>query len=371
MVTNSSFANAPYLGMPGTGISNLGGRTQIFTTDSFPTGRTNPSMTLYGAQGYCPTPSYQQPMAPVNPYRVINEAQSMLAGTLNKMWSANVDSALSAVVTQANQLRNEYNNGNLSNEIKTVIAKQVEQLEQLERQLNNLKANSANLDPQTAYQRSVYLQSSAMNLIDLSTTTIKAMKAQAAGGTQPTNPTDPTDPTAPGTDAPKTEEEKAQKVKEDNVHLRAGEEDINPEENQKEYYESMVDKMFKAMDGWGTDDKALEEELDKINKDNVLPLMIVWNQKHPKESFMEMFMADADATQKKQYGMKIAEALKQVAQEAGIDLSNDIDMQKIESEVHNSWVWINNSVADNYNNVIKKLLAAAGFEYEVKPYSMW
>lgn len=369
MVTNLSFANAPYLGLPGTGISNLGGRTQIFTTDSFPTGNTNPYMTLYGTQG-AQTFGCSQPMAQVNPYRVINEAQSMLAGTLNKMTSANIDSALGAVVTQANQLRNKYNNGNVSNEIKTVIAKQVQQLEDLERQLNILKQNNSNLDPQTAYQRSVYLQVSAMNLIDLSSTTIKAMEAQAKGGAQPTNPVNPTTPGA-GEDEPKTEEEKAQRVKEDNVHTRAGEEDIDPVQNEKEYYNTMVDNMYDAMKGWGTKDKKLEAELDKINKDTVLPLMLVWNEKHPKESFMEMFMADADSTQKKQYGMRIANALNELAAEAGIDLTNDPDMQKIQSEVFRSWFWINNSVADNYNNIIKKLAAAAGVEYNYSAYSMF
>lgn len=376
MITNLSFANAPYLGLPGTGISNLGGRTQIFTTDSLTSGNTQPYMTLFGSQGGqtygCQQQSYpvQQACAPVNPYRVINEAQCMLADTLNKMTSANIDSALGAVVTQANQLRNKYNNGNVSNEIKTVIAKQVEQLESLERQLNILKTNNSNLDPQTAYQRSVYLQVSATNLIDLSSTTIKAMEAQAKSVAQATTPVDPTDPSA-NANEPKTDEEKAQKVKEDNVHARAGEDDIDPVQNEKEYYETMTTNLYDAMKGWGTDDKKLEAELDKINKDTVLPLMLVWNDKYPNESFMEMFMADADATQKKQYGMRIANALNELAAEAGIDLSQDPDMQKIQSEVFNSWFWINNSVADNYNNIIKKLAAAAGIEYNYSEYSMF
>ena len=153
MISNLSLANAPYLGLPGTGVANLSGRTHIFTTDDF--GSSNSTgMTLFGQNG---ATSYNVAStgttAQVNPYAVINQAQSMLADTLNKLTSTNIDSALGAVLTQKNQLMAKYNSGNASNELKTVIKEQVKQLEDYEKQLNALKANEGQLDPQTAYQR--------------------------------------------------------------------------------------------------------------------------------------------------------------------------------------------------------------------------
>ena len=180
MVTNASIANYPYLGLPGTGISNFGGRTQIFTTDDFGSTNTRPSMTLFGNGGIAPANISPEAMAKVNPYSIVNQAQGMLAQVFNPMASSNIDSALGAITTQKNQLIAKYNSGNASNELKSVIKVQVEQLENYERQLNYLKANSGNLDPQTAYQRSCYIKHGVENLINLSTTTIKAMEAQAA-----------------------------------------------------------------------------------------------------------------------------------------------------------------------------------------------
>jgi hypothetical protein len=352
----SNLANLPYLGLPGTGTATLAGRTHVFTTEDFgSTGATG--MTVFG------NPAQPAPNTQPNPYAIINQAQSMLAGTLNQLTSGNIDSALGAVTTQKNQLLAKYNSGNASNEMKTVIQEQVKQLEDYERQLNILKSNSGQLDPQTAYQRSAYIKHGVENLINLSTTTIKAMEAQKAQETQQTSETQG--------DKPNTLEEKAQKVKEDNIYTRAGEEDLDKATVEAKYYDNIIDKLYESMKGWGTDDKALEEELNKINKDNVVGLMYYWSLKHPEESFMEMFMADADATQKKVYGTRIANAIEEAAKENGVDLTDDEDMKAIKNEM-NSWLWINNSVADNYNNLVKKLLAKIdGVEYNFTEYSIF
>ena len=363
MISNLSIANAPYLGLPGTGVATLAGRTHVFTTEDF--GSSNRTgMTLYGQNGATSIDTGVGATVQPNPYAIINQAQSMLANTLNKLTSGNIDSALGAVITQKNQLISKYNSGNASNELKTVIQEQVKQLEDYERQLNALKTNAGQLDPQTAYQRSVYIKHGVENLINLSTTTIKAMEAQAAQQAQEASE-------AQGQKPETTLEEKAQKVKEDNIYTKAGEEDADKADVEVKYYDNMVDKLFKAMDGLGTDNKTLEEELNKVNKDNVIPLMYYWNLKHPKESFMEMFMADADGEQKKVYGKRIAEAIEEAAKENGVDLTNDEDMKKIKDEVFNSWIWINNSIADNYNNLVKKLLATEGVEYNFTEYSIW
>ena len=366
MISNLSIANAPYLGLPGTGVVDLAGRTHIFTNDQFGS-TSNGGMTLFGQQGATHIGTdYTAPAAQPNPFAVVNQAQSMLAEVFNKLTSSNIDSALGALTTQKNQLISKYNSGNVSNELKTVIKEQVDQLENYERQLNYLKANGGNLDPQTAYQRSEYIKHGVTNLINLSTTTIKAMEAQSTQAAQQASETQQGQ--KPEEDAL---EAKAQKVKNDNIYTRAGEDDLNPDEVSGKYYDELIKDLYDSMKGIGTDDKKLEESMNKINKNNVIELMFMWNQKYPNESLMEMFMADADSHQKKEFGEKVATALEQAAADLGIDLSNDEDMKAIKKEVHNSWVWINNDVADNYNNIVKKLLAAAGVEYNYSPYSMF
>jgi hypothetical protein len=51
----------------------------------------------------------------------------------------------------------------------------------------------------------------------------------------------------------------------------------------------------------------------------------------------------------------------------GVDVSEDLN--KINKEM-DSWFWVDNGVADNYNNIIKKLIESKGGSYEFKPYSM-
>lgn len=378
MVTQATMANAPYIGYLPTGITHLGGRTQVFPLQNFEN-MNNAGMTLIGTGNPAPAYSVGQnfnPTAGANPYRVIGEAQNIMADTFNGLTSSNIDGALGAVTTQKNQLMQKYNSGNLDNNIKTVIYAHFQQLENLERQLNLLKASSGQLDPQTAYQRSAYLQYSAQNLINLSTTTIQAMEAQAtqaaqgAGQAQDAQAVDGAQQN-PAQNDQTSLEQRAQQVRDANIYTRAGQEDVDPQAVNAQYYNDMIDKLYDSMKGVGTDDEAFEEQLNKINKDNVLELMYYWNQKHPNESLMEMFMADADAVQKKQYGMKIAEAIKGAAADLGIDLSQDADMQEIQSEVYDSVFYINNSVADNYNKLIQKLLATANIDYQFSTYSIW
>ncbi len=127
---------------------------------------------------------------------------------------------------------------------------------------------------------------------------------------------------------------------------------------------SDVDKVYDAMYCWGTDDEALENVLDKVNKDNVLDLMLGWNKYHSAEkgeSFMKAFMWDADSKQKEKYGKLIARALRDKAEELGVfdELANKF--AKIDKEM-SSTVYINNSICDTYDEIIEKLANKAGLE---------
>lgn len=361
MITNGSIANIPYIGALPTTVTNFGGRTQVCVNENPYT----PTMQVFGGQGAfnaAPAPRTQP-----NPYAIINGAQGMLAEVFNKMASSNIDSALGAVTTQKNQLIAKYNSGNASESVKSIIQAHVKELEKYEYQLNYLKSNAGQVDPQTAYQRSEYLKNTVMGIINLGTTTIKGLEVQSSQAAQSASEVSEAQGQKPEDE---TIEAKAAKVKEDNIYTRAGEEDLDKDAVNTQYYDQLIEDLHDSMFCWGTKDAKFEAALDKINKENVIELMYIWNQKYPNESFMEAFMADAGPIQKKEYGVKIATALEQAGAELGIDLSKDEDMVAIKKEM-DSLFWINNSVADNYNNVVKKLLATAGVEYNYSPYSMF
>ena len=122
--------------------------------------------------------------------------------------------------------------------------------------------------------------------------------------------------------------------------------------------------------GPGTDNEVFEAGLEEITKDDVVERMIQWNMENPNESFMEAFMADANSSQKVKYGKQILYALADKAHELGIDLTKDEDYKKCKKEIE-SWFYIDNSVADNYNALIKKIAAKMGYKYEYSEYSMW
>ena len=84
---------------------------------------------------------------------------------------------------------------------------------------------------------------------------------------------------------------------------------------------------------------------------------------------MEAFMADAGINQKRDYGRLIQRALRDKATELGMDLTHDKDYKAICKEM-NSWFWIDNGVADNYNALIKRIAEKEGKKYEYEPYSI-
>ena len=90
-----------------------------------------------------------------------------------------------------------------------------------------------------------------------------------------------------------------------------------------------------------------------------------WNKYHSAEkgeSFMEAFMWDADASQKKKYGKQIARALRDKAEKLGVYDQCKEDFAKIDKEM-GSWLWISNDVSQNYDNIIKVIAQKMGSKY--------
>lgn len=122
----------------------------------------------------------------------------------------------------------------------------------------------------------------------------------------------------------------------------------------------MVDQFYYATYQWGTDDDKMEEVLKNINSSNVMDVMKSWNLVHSTEkgeSFMEAFMWDADHGQKKEYGQKIASALRERAINAGVFEDCREDFAVIDNELR-SWLYISNDITTNFDNIIAKITEA-------------
>ena len=133
---------------------------------------------------------------------------------------------------------------------------------------------------------------------------------------------------------------------------------------------NLVDQFYDATYRIGTDDEAFNSVCEQITDENVLDVMLTWKKFHGTEkgeSFMQAFMWDANANQKKTYGKKIARALRDKAVALGIYDKCREDFAAIDKEM-NSWFYISNDVAKNYDNIIKEIANKEGKPYALKDF---
>lgn len=84
----------------------------------------------------------------------------------------------------------------------------------------------------------------------------------------------------------------------------------------------ICDDFYRAVDGLGTDDKLFEKTLSRLNADNIMEVMSNWDETYGedyKERFIDSFLGDADPSQKKEFGLKIVQALEERADKLGED----------------------------------------------------
>ncbi|MDE6137918.1 MAG: hypothetical protein K2F57_00440 [Candidatus Gastranaerophilales bacterium] len=118
----------------------------------------------------------------------------------------------------------------------------------------------------------------------------------------------------------------------------------------------------------GTDNDKFNAVCEYLDKDNIIDVMLAWEDSHStekNESFMTAFMYDADRSQKIKYGKHIRNVLFKKAKELGITNECREDFAKIDKEM-NSWIYVNNDVAQNYDNIIKKIAEKEGRTYNTE-----
>ena len=350
-LTNASMAYLPFMPYSPFGITNFGGDIQIFPVDNYSQSQIgmmfNPvaqasgwPMGIFG--DYHMTPQIDQGA-------VIAQASAMAAQSLNQLASQEINIALQTIAGQKAKIQAQLQAKDLKAEDKAKLEEQLQKLEEYEKQINDLKTSG--MDPQNAYLKANELKVSVNNLI--------AQKSEEIVNNEASNEENATDETP------------AQGTEQNSNSTISSENKSTEKENKLKAETTWVDTMHDAMWGFGTGD-VFDEGCADISKDNVIERMVEWNNSYPNESFMEAFMADANYSQKRKYGRIIYRALRDKAQELGIDLTQDKDYQKIQNAMEGNWNWlfIDNGVADNYNAVIKKLAEKMGYKYSYTPYTM-
>lgn len=346
-LTNASMAYLPYMPYNPFGITNFGGDIQIFPVNNYSQSQIGLAFNQVAQASGWPMGLFSgyQTSPQINMGAVIGQASSMAAQSLNQLASQEINTALQTIAGQKAKIQAQLQAKDLKDEDKAKLEAQLKKLEEYEAQIKAL--TTSGMDPQSAYLKANELKVAVNNLI--------------AGKTEET--------TNQGTDNSSSPSSSSSSSS-DSSNNDSGKTDPKT-------FIPWVDAMHDAIWGPGTDDEVFEAGLEEISKDDVVERMIQWNMAYPQESFMEAFMADADdgffgmfgVNQKRKYGQHILRALRDKALELGIDLTKDDNYKKCLKEM-DSWLYIDNGVADNYNALIQRLAKKMGYKYNYTPYSM-
>ena len=135
----------------------------------------------------------------------------------------------------------------------------------------------------------------------------------------------------------------------------------------------MADAFNTAINYWaGTDNDLFNAVCNEIDKNNVLDIMLAWQDNHSlknNESFMTAFFEDANGEQGRVYGRKIANALRAKARDLGIfhECREDFNAIYKELDATDGFMGydVDNDIAKYYDNIIKKIAEAEGQPYDI------
>lgn len=136
----------------------------------------------------------------------------------------------------------------------------------------------------------------------------------------------------------------------------------------------IADAVSRATDGAGTDDELLEGAVSALNKNNILPVLMAWEDSHGSdygETMIDAVLNDAteiswvaNTSQKAKLVRQMSHALKGKAQELGIYEDCKADFEAVAKEMK-SIVYIDDDVCkDALNRIAKKIAEAEGRNYQ-------
>ncbi len=400
-------ANLAYWGSLPMGISNYGGDTQVYTVQDYST----PLFTVYNPQAMASLAApfagggCQIPQFTVDPDLADKLADAAWQPVIKNLAESNVGSVASTIQATKAKLNSKLQTEGISDEDKEKVQALLDRLDEQEKKLHELQ-NDENLTNDEVYEKSKEIE--------------KAMRDIAAETAQlnitPKKANESENSEAEENEPQGTESQQSQEVQELTQQLEQLQQQLAAMQGQgvqgsqqteqaqgffvaPEYaqgraeLEAQMQAEIDAQTGgvrsaefmaqefrdainytnWlgiaGTDDEKFNNICSQINKDNVMDLMLAYNRcqsSEDGESFMEAFMYDADGDQKPKYGKQIANALKEKALEVGVYDECKDDFAEIYDELGD--FSIDNTIYENYDNIIEKIAIAMGKPEYARPY---
>ena len=351
-IDSTSLANIPYYPYLPMGITNFGGDTQVFTIDpqsTAPIGCAFNPLGLAALNGaynqpilnnWGFTPSVQNPFVDIM-NRTIEDVSAGLA-------TQTINTCLQTIAMAKNRLNAMLMQPGYTDKQKAKIEKLLEKLSEQEEKLNDLAAET-DLTPNERYKKAAAIENDIRKiLIDISKVGKPGSTSGASGSDDDTD-VEETDP--------------------------ADDEDGDGIGDYPTYSDEaliLADEFKKAINyTWGTDDELFNQVCDAIDQNNVIDVMLAWQDNHSladNESFMTAFFKDADGEQGRVYGRKIANALRLQARELGVFQQCREDFNAIFKELDSAdglfGYDVDNDIAKHYDNIIKVIAEKKGQPYD-------
>ena len=361
-IDSVSVANIPYWNTLPMGITNFGGDTQIFTVPDYASSQIACTLNPQGLaaiNGYGPsglinnwgfTPSTENPfltgMQQTTEQLAANMARQSITTSLQTI--AMAKNRLNAMLMQPGYTENQ----------KKKIEKLLDKLTEQEEKLNEL-ATETDLTPAETYKKAAAIEKSIRAIINDISKIGKPGSSSSSGGAGGASGADDDD------------EVEETEPAEDN-----DEDGIGDYPTYSDEALILADEFKKAINyTWGTDDDLFNQVCDSIDQNNVIDVMLAWQDNHAladNESFMTAFFRDADGEQGRVYGRKIANALRLQARELGVFQQCREDFNAIFKELDSAegfWGYdVDNDIAKHYDNIIKVIAEKKGQPYNTSEF---
>lgn len=356
-IDHISLANIPYWNTLPMGITNFGGDTQVFTIPDYASaqiGCTLNGQGLAAIQGGAPTLYNNWGFNPTQENPFLAGMERTMEQFSKNMGTQTINTCLAAISAAKNRLNAMLLQGNYSDKQQKQIEKLLERLAEQEEKLAKL-AEQEDLTPSELVKQANAIEKDVRAIL----TDIAKIGKPGAKGSSGTS----------GSDDPTTVEETDPADDEDG-------DGIGDYPTYSDDALLLVDDFKKAINyTWGTDDDLFNQVCDQINEDNVIDVMLAWQDNHSladNESFMTAFFRDADGKQGRVYGRKIANALRLQARELGVFQQCREDFNAIFEELDSAdglfGYDVDNDIAQHYDNIIKVIAEKKGQPYNTSDF---
>lgn len=374
-VTYQSYANIPFMNALHCITTNFGGDIQVATIPDYASAPIGVQLNGLAQQALTPPLASLGPNIQVPSQDSINNyVNALYAPIANNIASGNINCNLQNI----NITRNKLNAMLLDEKYKDnkeEIEALLERLKKAEEELVELTTKTE-LSATEALKESNRIGDEIRNIINDANNIGKPKDDKKADKKDDKDKVDGKDNTD---DTDKTDDEE----KVDETENSQGKKEVKYSPQVKTAIETFYAATYCA----GTDDPAMEEVVGSITSDNVMDYMTAWNKYHSSEkgeSFMEAFMSDANegfwgtvlggfginklfgygatSDQKVNGCRQVAYALREKAEELGIYDECKADFAKIDKEL-GSWLWIDDDIYKNFDNIIKKIANKMGPGY--------